>query len=224
MVRRWSYLNQLNIVSFGSSTIIPSAKHDVTVKHNLYFKKNYSHVSLVSRRAWIKRRRLNNFSLYRNVLADWSSEYIFYRKYLKITLSWGLFKASAWSQNLILSKNTNPATCPNLEHVTMATVIRSVIKYCSSRGSVSFTQLAPYSNTLWLYLTSPSLASILKAQSKTTFWPMYRIASSSFAPAKQSVTASGVYAQLHNTVAHLILVKVKELYRVLTLVALLNTL
>jgi len=223
MVRRWSYINEINRTVFTENNAIPRGRHETTVRVNLYYKKKFSTVTLVRRRSWVKRRHVNTFAIYRNVLADWSSDYIFYRKYSKFRFFYQLFKDSFWAQNFIAIRNLVPGHYANFEKVYSTTFIRTVFNYCSLRGSNRFNYLGNFSHTLWLHVTSPKLSNIFTAQTNNTYSLMYRDANNQLVHPKTKLFSASLYNTLINLLHSLYLTKLVELYKVLTLLTVLNT-
>jgi len=223
MIRRWSYINTINTTNVSTSVGMPRVRQDASVKYNMYLKVKFSKVSLVTRRAWVKRRHLNNFAIYRNVLADWSKEYIFYRKYAKFTFMLNLFRNTFWAQNLLISKNSLPSNYAYLESVYSMSLSRSFMSYFSFKGSLRFKYLLTFKNTSWLYVTAPQTSNLLSAQSKTTFWPLYRETNSHLLPIAIKDRKLGLYNQLLQLASDLALSKAIEIYKVNILLTLMLT-
>lgn len=217
MVRRWSYLNQINRTAFDESLSAPRAKHEIAVRVNLYYKKKFSTISLVRRRSWVKRRHLNTFAIYRNLLADWSGDYIFYRKYAKFRFFYRLCKDSFWAQNFISIRNLVPGHYANFEKVYTTTFIRTVMKYCNIRGVNRFNYLGNFTHTLWLHVSSPKLSHIFSAQTTNTYSLMYRDANNVLVHPKTKTTSPVLYGILVNTLNTLHLAKLVEIYKVFIL-------
>jgi hypothetical protein len=222
MVRRWSYINEINRTVFIENSAIPRARHEMTVRVNLYYKKKFSSISLLRRRSWIKRRHINTFAIYRNILADWSGDYIFYRKYAKFRFFYQLFRDSFWAQNFISIRNLIPSHYRDFEKVYTTTFIKTVFNYCTVRGSNRFKYLGNFSHTLWLHVTSPKLADIFKAQTTNTYTLTYRVANNQLVHPKLKPKSPFLYQQLVNTLHVLYTAKLIELYKVATLLALVN--
>lgn len=224
MVRRWSYINEINRTVFVENSAVPRARHEMTVRVNLYYKKSFSAITLVRRRSWVKRRHVSTFAIYRNVLADWSGDYIFYRKYSKFRFFYQLFREAFWAQNFISIRNLVPGHYKNFEKVYTTTFIKTVFNYCTLRGSNRFKYLGNFSHTLWLHVTSPKLAAVFNAQTNDTYALMYRDSNAQLAHPKLKLKSNFIYQQLISTIHSLYMVKLLELYKIMTLLTLTNTL
>ena len=115
MVRRWSYLNSINR-SFWLKPLYQHVERHVkgynltTFKGTTFFRNSLylTAPTKLSRKSFYRRRHLNNFLFYFNIISAWSQEYLFFKKLNKTLLMFGFYKNLYLAQNtLLFSKKIN---------------------------------------------------------------------------------------------------------------------
>jgi len=124
-----------------------------------------------------------------------------------------LFRNTFWAQNLLISKNSLPSNYAHLESVYSMSISRSFMNYFSLKGSLRFKYLLNFKYTSWLYVTVPQTSNLLLAESKTTFWPLYRETNSHLLPITIKDRKLGLYNQLLQLTSDLVLSKSIEIYK-----------
>ena len=193
MVRRWSYLNSLNASFFTAGR--PKIgqllyKHQYTLfKTTTYYRnKIYEPTTTrLTRYSFFRRRHMNNWLLYTNVLNSWSNEYLFFRKYLRCTQTLFFFKTNYITLHLALLKAFAAHELP-LFRVGVGTFLTSkVFRFLTNWSSNSILHYRRlFTTPLWLFTSAPTDSYVLNKPTKAAF--LYQHAPSSVSPA---VTTSG---------------------------------
>ena len=146
MVRRWSYLNQINISrgdslpqsGLGSSII--KSHHQVTFKATTYYRKPLYNplVTKITRKSFFRRKHLNSWIIYQNILTLWAKEYLFFRKYSRTLLAFFFFKTNILMYNVLIYSNLAVDKLKGLENFHLTHLVRSVSSFCYFKGSLLF--------------------------------------------------------------------------------------
>lgn len=110
MVRRWSYLNSINLsflfLNRGKfKPIINVLKMSVFKATTYYWEDLYSDtITYLTRKSYYRRRHINSLVFYKNILSSWSKDYLFFKKSTKNLLNLNLFKYNYVIQNIFLAK------------------------------------------------------------------------------------------------------------------------
>lgn len=156
MVRRWSYVNQINKCAFYPYKTFLRTGNEVIFKETTVFRKERTVTSLVRRKAWGRRRHINQWLLYHNVLADWSQDYLFYKKYLRFTLTRSIYKNSFFLYNVLLLLDKSSGFYAGFELINYVTITKKISTYCLDRSfkQQHFYQFMKHSSIL--YCTTPN--------------------------------------------------------------------
>lgn len=188
MVRRWSYINNLNIVERTQYPIARVVRQDRTARANLYFKAPFSYYTKLRRPAWIRRRHRSIFIIYFNVMSDWASDYRFFRSYNKYNLVVGLFSTSYFSYNLFRVRLLKDIPCPLVESTIHSSATRKLFHYFIKQNIRSTNPLLQFNSVLWLYTTAPRLENFHSTFSAGNLTPLYTRVSHSLIPFNQTNT------------------------------------
>lgn len=154
MIRRWLHLNEVNNFYKVFQTL-DVVVHMKALKATTYWRKDLYHTPTKLRRKQTSRRRhLHNWLIFINILTDWSKEYLFFRKYIKLILTFQFFKNSFLIYNLILFKNTIPREFIGYESSLMINIVGKIIKYSSRVNSNLFPFIKKFNTTYFLYITT----------------------------------------------------------------------
>lgn len=134
MVRRWSYINQINRNSSYPYKVFQKISNEAVFKETTVFRKDRTLISLVRRKSWGRRRHLNQWLLYHNILADWSQEYNFFKRYLRFLLVKSLYKHSFFLYNILFLLPNSSGFYTGFEFINYVTVTKKVINYCLQKN------------------------------------------------------------------------------------------
>lgn len=129
MVRRWSYINQMNNAHLSGFRLVRKGAFDVNMNSTMYLRKSYALSTKNPRHRWARRKHLYNWIPLANVLKDWAKTYRFYRKYNKFVFNQYFTKNSLLSFNLVSSLNSIPCLHKGSENVVAAPVTRRTLQY-----------------------------------------------------------------------------------------------
>jgi hypothetical protein len=155
MIRRWSYLNNINNVFFDQYKLLNFVYYEQSFKNNIVFRKEINLISTISRKSWSRRKHLTNWLIYQNVLTDWSKDYLFFKKYNRFTLIFQMFKNTFFSYNIFITKKLSVSSTIGVENILFSTLTSKIIRYCSKYSSNFHSFLQNYKNINWLYITTP---------------------------------------------------------------------
>lgn len=154
MVRRWSYLNLINTTFSSEHNVLAFVHHYATFKATTYYRKSIYRTTRLSRRAWSRRKHLHNWLLYQNLLANWSQDYLFFRKYSRSVLALNVFKNSYLTYNLLMFRKLAVTDFLGSENVMISSIIRRIIRYCSRLNSSTYAFFNSYRGVAWMYVTT----------------------------------------------------------------------
>lgn len=186
MVRRWSYLNQINFKkdllpnTVGSGDLTIQALHQVTFKATTYYRKPLYNplITKITRKSFFRRKHLNSWVIYQNILTLWAKEYLFFRKYARVVLAFFFFKNNILTYNLLVHSNTSIDKIKGLEGLHITHLVRSIGLFCQFRGKSLFPFFTVFKN-FSLFLGSTNLTNdTLKKLLPTNLEPLYTVSPS----------------------------------------------
>ena len=184
MVRRWSYINQINRISFSEFQSSSDAAFDSVVNSHMYLRKSFNSSTTITRRKWARRRHLSNWISISNAMANWSSSYLFNRRLMKALYAQFLTKNSFIALSVLSFKNSIPSLHKNTESVVSSTLTRSLFSYFQRYNSnrLMFFKSLKNINVTFLSLPSNSIKGldIAGLKSSSAFVPMLLDAGKSF--------------------------------------------
>jgi len=107
------------------------------------------------RRNWSRRKHLTNWLVYQNIMADWSADYLFMRRYNRFVIALRIFKYSYLIFNLLVFQSSAVSDFPGSEVISITNTIKRVRLYSHRLNSVSWNGFYSYQHVSWLYATSP---------------------------------------------------------------------
>jgi hypothetical protein len=155
VVRRWSYLNLINNTFSSEHKGLAFAHHFATFKATTYYRKSIHRITKLSRKALSRRKHLHNWLIYQNLLANWSQDYLFFRKYSRFIITLHLFRNSYLTHNLLVFKCSTATSFLGSENVVVSGVIRRVIRYSCRLNPTSYSFFQTFRGSSWLYVTTP---------------------------------------------------------------------
>jgi len=228
MVRRWSYLNTLNTRQFFFTTSQPKfltmGHQKVTFKATTYYRKRlYSPlISKLTRRAFFRRKHLNNWLVYQNILSYWASEYLFFRRYSRSLLALAFYKNTYLMYNVLVFGKLMAPDLVGFESLVVTNLLQAVTHYCNFGARRLLPFLAQFRDVSWFYASAATSweqvvkASTLKEESA------YLVSDRSLTPSNGSRNLMAVLPSLFETFEKVILQKLVSVYQLCVLLTLVN--
>lgn len=136
MVRRWSYLNTINqsFESRDSLNILVQVFQQTTFKATTYYRKPLynSLITKLTRKNFYRRRHLNNWIVYQNIITLWAKEYLFFRKYSRTLLSIFLYKTSFLTYNCLIHSRLTTDQLRSFDETRFTYLINALSRFCQS--------------------------------------------------------------------------------------------
>ena len=214
MVRRWSYINQLNHVSSNTRFKIRFSSSDVIVNFLMYLRRDYPVASQTFRKNWARRKHANQFLFMSNVLVSWAKEYRFFRNYNRMLHHQFLFKNTYLAINVVIQ------WAPESEHsrhdnaVVGSAITRKSMKYFANMFlSTRFSTFERARETGWSYASylepyDTAHASHLNAP----FTPLFHVPRGSLIVLSDEVDWELEWSKLKSLLHSLILFKTVSIY------------
>lgn len=105
MVRRWSYINQLNVLHSREIRATRIGSSNTLINSLMFLRRRFMVLTKANRKGWARRIHTNDLMFLTNVLIGWAKEYRFYRNYLRSTHYQFFSKNTYLTLNLTLSKS-----------------------------------------------------------------------------------------------------------------------
>lgn len=159
MVRRWSYLNRVNFSLFtnNKSNLKPvlNILKITTFKATTYYWEElyFQNITLIKRRSYLRRKHINSFILYQNLLTLWSNDYIFFRKYSRSILVYNLHKYNFLLQSIFMAKSLDVSNFLGFEELKVTFFSKRLLTFCSYRSLVLIPFILLYKGP-YLYASS----------------------------------------------------------------------
>lgn len=218
MVRRWSYINQLNNYKWTNGSMdykfLAFALHKTTFKDTTYYRRKIRYFSRLARRSWARRKHLGNWVVYQNVLSDWSQDYLFFRKYNRFILNVQLFKNSFFVFNLLIFTKIGISNFMDAEKVMISSLIHRVSRYYCRINPYFWTIPKSFRSISWLYATTSLTIEEVKTSSPFTTDPLLIRHQSSFFPSLPSLDHFHWLQTFTNYLYQLIFLKIIEIYKI----------
>jgi len=222
MVRGWSYVNQLNSVFFDKYSDLNFVHYESTFKSNTYFKKNITSITKLSRKSRSRRKHLNNWLVYQNVLSNWSNDYLFFKQYSKFVFNHQILKYSFLTYNFMVLKKTNNSYIKNVEDFLSSSFLNRLSNYFNRLNFNSYLFFKKFKNNQWFFISSFSDTNLIKAISTINPNPLYYTSQLNFYPTTFNNNQIEYIKQILNEIFNIILKKNIEMYKILSLLFLIN--
>ena len=141
MVRRWSYINNLNSYSTLDFSAAKQGSFDATVHSTMYLRKVYRPATVLTRRKWARRKHYYLWTPQLNLLKDWARTYRFNRNHFKSVFNQFFTKNSFLAFNLLSAKNLMPSSSLGSGFIAGGSLSKKTILYYSYRYN---TRLHPF--------------------------------------------------------------------------------
>lgn len=129
MVRRWSYINEINNLNSCSLRNGRLGAFDSTFRSVTYWRKPFFFSTKLLRRRWTRRKHLYSWLAISNVIKDWALTYRFQRNFLKSVFYQHVSTNSFFAFNLLSAKNSIPALHKGSELVVLSSSTRRILTY-----------------------------------------------------------------------------------------------
>lgn len=233
MVRRWSYLNYVNL-HYEAYKPLDYASQVVAFKTTTSYRRRLfsPEISRPSRRFYAKLKRLSTAIHYNNILSNWSEDYLFFKKYNRFIMTYKIFKHSYAVNNLLLFKKSPIYTFPGSENIIASYLVYSVSKYFRKSNPVFYSPFIKYKGGQLLYITTdnPILEAVVldanapKSEELLAEKPMYLIHQSSWYLTEADLTETFFLQKIINSYYEFTFYKIIELYKIIVLLVLHNIL
>lgn len=176
MVRRWSYINQLNFSTNSQVFKVHTYSTDSIVNSIMYLRKDYPHSTQASRKRWARRKHTNNYLFLSNILINWANEYRFYKNYSRSRYFQFFFVTTYLALNLSFSERSSAEWLKTTSLVVGSSWPLKIPNYFKYRfHTLQFFNTSLYKNISWLYLSSPkSLTSSSEISKNISFLPFLK--------------------------------------------------
>ena len=229
MVRRWSYLNYVNL-HYETYKPLDYASQVVAFKTTTSYRRRlFSYeISRPSRRFYAKLKRLSTAIHYNNILSNWSGDYLFFKKYNRFILSYKIFKHSYVVNNLLLFKKSPIYMFQGSENSIASYLVYSVSKYFKENNPSFYSPFIKYRGGQLLYITTnnpilePTTLEITPSKSEEllTENPMYLVHQSSWYLTEVDLNETFFLQKIINSYYDSAFLKIIELYKVTILLVL----
>ncbi len=225
MVRRWSYLNQVNDFFLTSNfKVLDFVHHEETFRATTYYRKKISYISRLSRRSWSRRKHLHNWLIYQNILTDWSKDYSFFRQYNRFVVNYHVFKNSYLIHNLLVYQAVNITEFQGSENFVSSHLVHRTIRYFSRLNPTFYNRFKLFPNVSWMFVSSPDTFEAITKVSSLTTQPMFLPYQNSFFTTELDKNQTFWIQVLINSFFNLVFHKIIELYKILMLTTLFQVL
>ena len=131
MVRRWSYINSVNVLYSPKFETHKQAAFGSTVRATMYFRRGYTVPTALTRSRWARRKHLNGWLVMSNVIKVWSQVYRFNRNHLKSTMRQHFSTSTFIAFNVITVKNSIPCLHKGSESIVVSPLTKKILRYFS---------------------------------------------------------------------------------------------
>ena len=128
MVRRWSYINQINILNRAKGDVHKQGSYNVNLRAAIYFHGSFTTATCLTRRRWSRRKHLHNWLVLANIVKTWAQFYRFQKNHLKCILRQHFTKYTFVSFNSVTVINSIPALHKGAETVALSPLPKKIIR------------------------------------------------------------------------------------------------
>jgi len=222
MIRGWSYVNKLNSIFFDKYSDLNFIHYESTFKSNIHFKKNINVLSKLSRKSWSRRRHLTSWIIYQNVFSNWSNDYLFFKQYNKFIFNYQLLKHSFLTYNFMVLKKTNNSYIKDIESFISSSFINKLSNYFNKLNFSSYLFLKRLKNNQWFFISSFDKQNLTKSVNNINPNPFYSTSQINYYPIELKNFKLNYITQILDTIFNIILSKNVEIYKILSLLLLMN--
>lgn len=155
MIRWWPYLNQINKVSLMTNNrktegFLNSYQYWTFKTTTYYWDELYSNeLTFLKRHCYFRRKHLNNWLVYQNVLNSWAKDYLFTRRYSKAIMSLSIHKNNYIYHNLVVQSSLDMSNHVGFEQVSVSFFINKVINFCSKFNTVFYAKTFNFKGSIF---------------------------------------------------------------------------
>lgn len=128
MIKIYTYINFINN-NFNFFKSLKFVKFERNFKNNIFSLLASFKITKFKRKVFIRRKHLYNWLQYINILSDWSSEYRFFKKYVKYILNRNFFKFSYLIFNFVFISSKYYKFCKNIHYFCGVGFKKKIEKY-----------------------------------------------------------------------------------------------
>ena len=225
MVRRWSYLNQVNDFFLTSNfKILNFVHHEETFRATTYYRKKISYISRLSRRSWSRRKHLHSWLIYQNIFTDWAKDYSFFRQYNRFIINYHVFKNSYLVHNLLVYQATSITEFPGSEKFLTSHLVHRTVQYFSRLNPTFYARFKTFPNVSWMFVTSHDNWETITQASTLTSQPMFLAYQNSFYTTELDIKQVFLLQSIIDSFFNIVFCKILELYKILMLTTLFQVL
>ena len=156
MVRRWSYINNLNALHKRHTFNIKFASLDVVLNTLMYLRRDFPVASQSFRKNWTRRKHMNSTFFLANIMISWAKEYRFYKNYNKMTQYQYFFPNTYLGINLVIQKGTNSDFSKHELNALGSSMTLKVMRFFRNQFIFTrFKSLMFFPNSSWSYSSFP---------------------------------------------------------------------
>ena len=146
MVRRWSYINSLNVFNKSKYDTHRQAAFGATVRATMYFRGEFTVPTSLTRRRWSRRKHIYGWLTLSNILKEWAQLYRFNRNHTKFLLRQHFTKSTFIAFNTVSARNSLPCLHKGSELVVVSSVSKKVLHYFSKFSNPRIRFLLSFKN------------------------------------------------------------------------------
>jgi len=224
MVRRWSSINIINKYSINQFKTFQRASNEVAFRENLAFRKELRKVSFMTRKSWSRRKHINQWLVYHNIMADWSADYRFFKKYNKAMLIQNLFTNSFLTYNFLILKQTHAGLFKGSEAFLYSFTTKKVYHYFLKYKTLNFNIFHFMRNYNLFLVTQPNVKKQFLPENVTQVAATYNVSQNTLFSSNTKPVDNNYLLQIYQILAQLVLSNAVHVYQLTTLMALINSL
>ena len=218
MVRRWSYINNINTILPRHTTKISLAASEVVLNNIMFLRRTFPYLSASSRKNWMRRKHMNRTLFLSNVVINWAREYRFYKNYNRMLHYQFFFKNSYLAVNVVIQKSPYQDWNKYDTAAVGSAMPKRILKFFNNK--YNFTRFV---SLLWVPAMSWSYTSYLELYDEdknshigAPYTPLYYIPFSekSLLPLLETKIYKSTLKQLFILIHKLILIKNTEYYSI----------
>ena len=222
MVRRWSSINIINKHSLTQFKTFQRASTEVLFRENLSFRKELRKVSFMTRKSWSRRKHIGQWLIYHNIMANWSADYRFFKKYNKSMLIQNLFTNSFLTYNFLMLKKANTGSFVGSEHFLYSFTTKKVYHYFLKYQTTSFNIFNFVKNYNLFLMTQPTVKQAFLPANLTQLQTTYNFSQNALFSSASKPTDNTHLLEIHHLLTQLVLINSVDLYKTFTMLTFLN--
>ena len=152
MVRRWSYINNLNSVNSLKTYRARASSLDAILNVIMYLRQDFPVFSNAYRKNWARRKHANQALFLTNVMINWAKEYRFYKNYNRMIQRQFFFKNTYLAVNLVIQKGPHSERTKHEHGVVGSSMTHRTMGFFQRKfAPTRFQSLLKLSASTWSY-------------------------------------------------------------------------